>query len=343
MNENAKPQDKELQMKEILPRAIDGMAVLLLNILLMLVSAGGAVLSIIWLAQEQSIPLAVTILVVCGIYLCIVGPILFAGLKVIRPNEALVLTLFGKYYGTMRKDGFFFVNPFVSALNPAVTAPTTGEVSQRHAPAPGVNVNVTGLPQSKKISLKAMTLSNDKQKINDQLGNPIVIGIVVIWRVVNTAKAVFNVDNYEEFLSIQSDSALRNIVRLYPYDVAGDDNEKTLRGSSQEIADKIKDEIQSKVDIAGLEIQEARITHLSYAPEIAAAMLQRQQASAIIDARQMIVEGAVGMVEMALKQLNENDIVHLDEERKAAMVSNLLVVLCANRDAQPVVNSGSLY
>ncbi|HBG45280.1 MAG TPA: hypothetical protein DDX03_12390, partial [Firmicutes bacterium] len=197
---------------------------------------------------------------------------------------------------------------------------------------------------SKKISLKAMTLNNEKQKINDLLGNPIIIGIVVIWRVVNTAKAVFNVDNYKEYLSIQCDSALRNIVRLYPYDMSGDnDNEKSLRGSSQEIADKLKDEIQSKVEIAGLEIIEARITHLAYAPEIAAAMLQRQQATAIIDARQMIVEGAVGMVEMALAKLNENKIINLDEERKAAMVSNLLVVLCGNKDAQPIVNSGSLY
>ena len=192
--------------------------------------------------------------------------------------------------------------------------------------------------------LKAMTLSNDKQKINDQLGNPIIIGIVVVWRVVNTAKAVFNVDNYTEYLSIQADSALRDIVRLYPYDTSLDDNnEKSLRGSSQEVADRIKAELQSKVEIAGLEILETRITHLAYAPEIAAAMLQRQQATAIIDARQMIVEGAVGMVEMALSKLNENNIVDLDEERKAAMVSNLLVVLCGNRDAQPVVNSGSLY
>jgi regulator of protease activity HflC (stomatin/prohibitin superfamily) len=188
-----------------------------------------------------------------------------------------------------------------------------------------------------------MTLNNSLQKINDQLGNPIIIGIVVIWRVVNTAMAVFNVDNFKEFLSIQCDSALRNIVRLYPYDVSGDDEEKTLRSSSQEIAEKLKAEIQAKTALAGLEIVEARITHLAYAPEIAAAMLQRQQASAVIDARQMIVEGAVGMVEMALEKLSKREIVHLDEERKAAMVSNLLVVLCGNRDAQPVVNSGSLY
>ena len=175
------------------------------------------------------------------------------------------------------------------------------------------------------------------------LGNPVEIGIVVIWRVVNTAKAVFNVDNYKSFLSIQCDSSLRNIARLYPYDVAVDGEEKTLRGSSQEVAERLKTEIQSKAEIAGIEILEARITHLAYAPEIASAMLQRQQASAIIDARKMIVEGAVGMVEMALEKLSENNIVVLDDERKAAMVSNLLVVLCGNKDVQPIVNSGSLY
>ena len=165
----------------------------------------------------------------------------------------------------------------------------------------------------------------------------------MIWRIVNTAKAVFDVDNFKEFLSVQCDSALRNIVRLYPYDTAGHDNEKSLRGSSLEVADKLRYEMQSKVDVAGLEIIEARITHLSYSEEIAAVMLQRQQASAIIDARQMIVEGAVGMVEMALDRLNDKEIVRLDEERKAAMVSNLLVVLCGNKDAQPIVNSGSIY
>ena len=197
---------------------------------------------------------------------------------------------------------------------------------------------------NKKISLKTSTLNNEKQKINDLLGNPIEIGIVVIWRVVNTAKAVFNVDDYLEFLSIQCDSALRDIVRKYPYDTSSeDDSEKTLRGSSQAVANELKEKIQEKVEVAGLEILEAGITHLAYASEIAAAMLQRQQASAIIDARQMIVEGAVSMVDMALKQLSENDIVDLDEERKAAMVSNLLVVLCGNRDAQPVINSGTLY
>ena len=196
----------------------------------------------------------------------------------------------------------------------------------------------------KRLSMKALTLNNGKQKINDLLGNPIEIGVVVIWRVANTAKAVFNVDDYMEYLSIQTDSALRNIVALYPYDIAGEgEDEQSLRGSSKKVADELKAEIQAKVEIAGLEILEARITHLAYAPEIAAAMLQRQQASAIIDARKMIVDGAVGMVEMALERLNENNVVQLDEERKAAMVSNLLVVLCGNKDAQPIVNSGSIY
>ena len=175
------------------------------------------------------------------------------------------------------------------------------------------------------------------------LGNPIIIGIAVIWRVENTAKAVFGVDNYLEFLSIQCDSALRNIVRLYPYDLAEEGEEKTLRGSAQEISESLRQEIQNRVTEAGLEVLEARITHLAYAPEIAAAMLQRQQASAIIDARKMIVEGAVGMVSMALEKLSADQVVELDEERRAQMVSNLMVVLCSNKDAQPVVNSGSIY
>jgi regulator of protease activity HflC (stomatin/prohibitin superfamily) len=249
--------------------------------------------------------------------------------------------LFGKYCGTLVGPGFFWVNPFTQAFNPASTTTTTGSIGEA-----GDATGAAGRKSAKTISLKVMTLNNDKQKINDQLGNPIIIGIAVVWKVVNTAKAMFNVDNYTEFLSIQCDSALRNIVRLYPYDNANTedaDNEKSLRGSSEEISKRLSDEIQGKVAVAGLEILEARITHLSYAPEIAAAMLQRQQAAAIIDARQMIVEGAVSMVEMALNKLDDKNIVCLDEERKAAMVSNLLVVLCSNKDTQPVVNSGSIY
>lgn len=251
--------------------------------------------------------------ILVGILLIVALP----GFAIIRPNEAIVLTLFGKYVGTIKGEGFYWYNPFC--------------VPVRHVGRRG------------KMSLKAMTLDNGQQKINDELGNPIIIGIVVIWRVTNTAKAAFDVDDYEAYLSTQCDSALRSIVRQYPYDGFNNDAEKSLQGSSLEVAERLQEKIQSKVEMAGLEILEARITHLAYAPEIASAMLQRQQAAAIIDARAMIVDGAVGMVELALKQLENSDMVELDDERKAAMISNLLVVLCANHDAQPIVNSGSLY
>ena len=289
-----------------------------------------------------------------GIWFCI-GWIPFCGLKVLRPQEALVLTLFGRYFGTLRDDGFYFVNPFCVAVNPAAKTRLnqSGDVDGGAAPVILHTQPGTAQPEviSRKISLKIMTLNNNRQKINDCLGNPVEIGIAVMWRVVDTAKAVFDVDNYKEYLSLQCDGALRNIVRIYPYDVApnvdttgdGIADEGSLRGSSEIVASRIRDEIQKKVKDAGLEGIEARITYLAYAPEIAAVMLQRQQASAIVDARKMIVDGAVGMVEMALDRLSENNTVVLDDERKAAMVSNLLVVLCGNRDAQPVVNSGSLY
>jgi len=346
-NEKNSPSHEEIEL-----HPGSGMAVLVLNSLVVVVGLIIFVQGIVRMAYGEStyligMPLGVLMIVLGSIYAFLIGPTLYCGLKIVKPNEALVLALFGKYIGTIKKEGFFFVNPFATAVNPAKgTSMDTLEqvqvpVAIAGTTATGVNMNFTR--DSKKISLKVSTLSNNQQKINDQLGNPIIIGIVVIWRVVNTAKAVFDVDNYKEFLSIQSDSALRNIVRLYAYDSHGSDSEKSLSGSSQEVAERIKEEIQSKVDVAGLEVIEARITHLSYAPEIAAVMLQRQQASAIIDARQMIVEGAVGMVEMALEQLSEKNVVQLDEERKASMVSNLLVVLCGNRDAQPVVNSGSIY
>ena len=284
---------------------------------------------------------------ILSILYLVFGWILWLGLKILKPQEALVLTLFGKYVGTLKEAGFYFVNPFCSAVNPAAatTLKQSGDVQDNAIAAASLG------SYTKKMSLKIMTLNNSRQKINDCLGNPIEIGIAVTWRIVDTAKAAFNVDNYKEFLSLQCDSALRNIVRIYPYDVApgvdttgdGVADEGSLRGSSETVAKRIKEEIQQRVDEAGIEVIEARITYLAYATEIASVMLQRQQASAIIDARKMIVDGAVGMVEMALERLNEKDIVNLDEERKAAMVSNLLVVLCGNKDAQPVVNSGSLY
>ncbi len=297
------------------------------------------------------------VMIVAGLAYLVTGWLIFVGLKVLRPNEALVLTLFGKYVGSLKGEGFYFVNPFCVAVNPAAKTRLnqSGDVGGGNEEG-FAKLTASGDIQfnpmvNNKISLKIMTLNNSRQKINDCLGNPVEIGIAVMWRVVDTAKAAFNVDNYKEYLSLQCDSALRNIVKIYPYDVAqgvdttgdGIADEGSLRGSSEEVARRIKEEIQSRVDEAGIEVLEARITYLAYAPEIAAVMLQRQQASAIIDARKMIVDGAVGMVEMALNKLSEKDLVTLDDERKAAMVSNLLVVLCGNRDAQPVVNSGSLY
>ena len=319
-----------------------GMAMLLL----LLVLYGAATAGLIYgVAGER-----VAVGILAGIWVCI-GWIPFLGLKVLRPQEALVLTLFGKYIGTLKDNGFYYVNPFCTSVNPAskTRLSQSGDVDGGKRKESGQSAGAEA--GNKKISLKIMTLNNNRQKINDCLGNPVEIGIAVTWRVVDTAKAVFNVDNYKEYLSLQCDSALRNIVRLYPYDVApnvdttgdGIADDGSLRGSSEVVASRIREEIQTKVEEAGLEIVEARITYLAYAPEIAAAMLQRQQASAIIDARKMIVDGAVGMVEMALERLNENQVVELDEERKAAMVSNLLVVLCGNHDAQPIVNSGTLY
>lgn len=279
----------------------------------------------------------------------VLGWILGMGLKVLKPQEALVLTLFGKYIGTLKGAGFYYVNPFVSAVNPAANT-ELGQSGDVHASPvmPGQN---NGLGLSKKISLKVMTLNNAKQKINDVLGNPVEIGVAVTWKVTDTAKAVFNVDNYKEYLSLMCDTAVRDIVRIYPYDIApnidttgdGQADDGSLRGSSRIVAERIRKEIQKSVDNAGIEIIDARITYLAYAQEIAAVMLQRQQASAIIDARKMIVDGAVGMVELALEKLKKDDVVELDAERKAAMVSNLMVVLCGNHDAQPIVNSGSLY
>ncbi|MGI6766096.1 MAG: SPFH domain-containing protein [Lentihominibacter sp.] len=271
--------------------------------------------------------------------------LLFAGLKIVNPREALVLTLFGKYYGTIKKDGFFFVNPFSTGFNPTAVSlgeEVVGELSDAiKGKSAGKSGKKTG---SKKVSTKTITLNNSQQKVNDVQGNPIIIGTIVIWRVVNPTKAVFNVENYFDYLSTQCDSTIRNIARLYPYDVMNnEDDELTLRGSSLEIAERMKTELQVKADEAGIEIQEVRITHLAYSEEIAAAMLRRQQATATVAAKEKIVEGAVGMVKMALDQLEEDEMILLDDERKAAMVSNLMVVLCSDKDAQPVVNSGSLY
>ena len=330
------------------------MAVLLLTLAGYVAAIAAFVLAVFQMERENYI-LGVPLLIVSIVYV-VAGIFVLCGLRVLKPQEALVLTLFGDYIGTLKGQGFYWVNPFCTAVNPAAGTRLSqrGDVNNgenTQFKAGGSRSTQTAGLTSKKISLKMMTLNNSRQKINDCLGNPVEIGIAVIWRVTDTAKAVFNVDNYKEYLSLQCDSALRNVVRVYPYDVSpnvdttgdGVADEGSLRGSSEVVAKRIQDEIQKNVTEAGIEIIEARITYLAYAPEIAAVMLQRQQASAIIDARKMIVDGAVGMVEMALERLNENKVVELDDERKAAMVSNLLVVLCGNRDAQPIVNSGSLY
>ncbi len=338
--------------EKILTTKKNGMAVLLLTTLFYLLAF--ALIIVGGIAMDGDLALNSTlalVFVVVGIVWSCIGWLPYLGLRILKPQEALVLTLFGRYIGTIKGEGFYAVNPFCTSVNPAARTKLSqsGDVNTTPEILPKAASGITF--ESKKLSLKVMTLSNNRQKINDCLGNPVEIGIAVTWRITDTAKAVFNVDNYKEFLSLQCDASLRNIVRLYPYDVApgidttgdGVADDGSLRGSSEIVASRIRDEIGERVAEAGIEIIEARITYLAYATEIAAVMLQRQQASAIIDARKMIVDGAVGMVEMALERLSQNDTVQLDEERKAAMVSNLLVVLCGNRDAQPVVNSGSLY
>jgi regulator of protease activity HflC (stomatin/prohibitin superfamily) len=233
------------------------------------------------------------------------------GLVIVNPNESKVLTLFGSYVGTVKKDGFFWVNPFTV---------------------------------KKKVSLRAFNLNGQQLKVNDSVGNPIEIAAVIVWQIKDTASAVFAVENYLQYVNIQSEAAVRHLANSFPYDNIEDETANiTLRGGAEQVSHLLEKELNERLDRAGIEVLEARISHLAYAPEIAHTMLQRQQASAIISARRLIVEGAVGMVEMALAKLSEKKIVELDEERKAAMVSNLLVVLCGDRSVNPVVNTGTLY
>ena len=333
--------------EKILSTRKNGMAVLLGCLALEALSVFGIV---------YGIAVNLWIMVISLIVLCVAW-IPMLGLRVLKPEEALVVTLFGNYTGTLKGPGFYAINPFSVSVNPAkkTRLGQSGDVDGG-SKAGSLASLITKNPQemsftSNVISLKIMTLNNSRQKVNDVLGNPVEIGVAVMWKVVDTAKAVFTVDNYKEYLSLQCDTAVRNIVKIYPYDMApnvdttGDGlaDDGSLRGSTEIVAGRIKEEIQNKVSQAGLEILDARITYLAYAPEIAAVMLQRQQASAVIDARKMIVDGAVGMVQMALDKLSTDNIVDLDDERKAAMVSNLLVALCGNHDTQPVINSGSLY
>jgi regulator of protease activity HflC (stomatin/prohibitin superfamily) len=275
---------------------------------LLIAAIGANVWRLIDVAQREASAASAPEMVL-WITLLVVLAVLPAGFFVVYPNEAKVLTLFGRYSGSVKQDGFHWANPFFA---------------------------------KKKISLRIRNFESQKIKVNDHEGNPIEIATIVVWRVVETAEASFEVENYEHYVKVQTEAAVRNLATQYPYD-AYIEGHKSLRGNTNEIADQLKTEVQDRLSKAGVEVLETRISHLAYSPEIAAAMLQRQQAGAIIAARQRIVEGAVGMVEMALDLLSQRDVVHLDNERKAAMVSNLLVVLCGDRNTQPVVNTGTIY
>jgi len=287
-------------MKEIEAKTRSGGLTLLLSFILLAVCV---VLFIFGITKGPA-------LLVVSIILFVAYVLILPGFFTIQPNEAMVLILFGKYVGTVKKAGWHWANPFYT---------------------------------KKKISLRSRNINGDKIKVNDEMGNPIEIAAVIVWRVENTAEAVFDVDNYVDYVNVQSESALRHLAGMYPYDNTEDSHTISLRGSADEVAEALKNELQQRLGKAGVIVEEARLSHLAYAPEIAAAMLQRQQAAAIISARQKIVEGAVGMVQMALNKLSEDGIVELDEEKKAAMVSNLLVVLCGEKSTQPVINTGTLY
>jgi regulator of protease activity HflC (stomatin/prohibitin superfamily) len=270
----------------------------------------GAMLFVAWLIVSVTAAEDDPELMVAGLILIeLLLSFLLAGFFIVNPNEARVTTLFGKYSGSVKKDGFHWANPLLK---------------KRH------------------LSLRIRNFESTKIKVNDHEGNPIEIAAIVVWRVVETAEATFEVENYEHYVKVQSEAAVRNLASQYPYD-AYVEGQKSLRANTSEVADHLKEEVQARLAKAGLEVLETRISHLAYAPEIAAAMLQRQQAGAIIAARQRIVEGAVGMVEMALELLSRREIVALDNERKASMVSNLLVVLCGDRNTQPVINTGTIY
>lgn len=288
-----------------------GIAVLLVLVGVILLCVAGFAHGVYWGAQKMAVAGAISPgwWIGLSVLVFVVCVFLLGGLFTVAPNEARVLQLFGKYVGSVRQEGLRWANPFYT---------------------------------KQRISLRARNFESSKLKVNDLHGNPVEIAAIVVWRVVDSAEACFQVDDYANYVHVQSESALRNLATQYAYD-SHEENELSLRGSTAVVADKLKTEIQERLTKAGVEVVEARISHLAYAPEIAVAMLQRQQASAIIAARQKIVEGAVSMVEMALEQLSKRHVVELDQDRRAAMVSNLLVVLCGERATQPVVNTGTIY
>lgn len=295
-------------MKEVEIKTSSGISIFLINLLVVVLTATLFIVGINAF-DKGSISLGV-IFVVCSVIGLIVWVLMLPGFFVLQPNEGAALVLLGDYKGTIKKAGWHWANPFFT---------------------------------KKKVSLRSRNLNGEKLKVNDEMGNPIEIAAVVVWHVNNTVEALFNVENYSEFVKVQSESAIRHLAGMYPYDITEDTKQISLRGSADEVSEALKKELQERVGKAGVIVEEARLSHLAYAPEIAASMLQRQQAAAIIAARQKIVEGAVGMVEMAINKLSENKVVDLDDERKAAMVSNLMVVLCGERATQPVVNTGTLH
>ncbi|MDR3552975.1 MAG: SPFH domain-containing protein [Clostridia bacterium] len=290
-------------------KAMVGWVPLALTLLTLLLSAGAFVVSAVFFSSETGAS-GQAVFIVAGIVLLLVFILLCCGFYTLAPNQASVLALFGSYRGTVRATGILWANPFYT---------------------------------KKRISLRSRNLNGDNLKVNDQIGNPIEIAAVIVWKVSDTYRASYDVENYESYIKVQSESSVRHLANLYPYDFSEGEGGISLRGNTEEVAAALKNELNERMEKAGIVIEEARISHLAYAPEIAAAMLQRQQATAVIAARQKIVEGAVGMVEMAIEKLNEKGVVALDEERKAAMVCNLMVVLCAEKAASPIVNAGTLY
>jgi len=323
--------------------AINGWAMLALNLALLLGAAVWLVAIIVSGAKHANEFSPWWLLP--AILLELLALVMLCGHFTLQPNEARVLILFGAYQGTVRASGFWWANPFYARTRGRVPLPP-GSVSPeavKAAVAKGMGASsLLTRPLSATLSLRVRNFNSEKLKVNDKRGNPVEIAAVVVWRVQDTAKAAFDVDDYESYVHIQSEAAIRHIASLYGYD-RGEEHELTLRESADEVAAALRKELQERLDKAGVVIEEARLTHLAYAAEIAQAMLRRQQAEAVIAARQKIVHGAVSMVEMALRELSEKNVVQLDEERKAAMVSNLLVVLCGETEATPVINTGTLY
>ncbi len=316
-------------------RVLSGWIMLPIVLILKLGSIALLVCSIVFGAQRQGYPVVSWLIVAfLGIILSI---FLWPGFFTLQPNEARVLVLFGRYRGTVRDSGFHWGNPFYSngRSQGGVRLAATKEKPIE------ANINLRGSSRNR-ISLRVRNLNSDKLKVNDKRGNPVEIAAVIVWRVQDTAQAMFDVDDYETYVRIQSESAIRHLASAYAYD-NGEENESTLRSSVDEVSLALRQELQVRLQKAGVAIEEARLTHLAYAPEIAQAMLRRQQAEAVIAARQKIVHGAVSMVDMALRDLAEKRVVQLDDERRAAMVSNLMVVLCGESEVHPVVNTGTLY